>query len=93
MIGSFASRETEIIWQGCKSRKLPGDIQETALRKLMLIEAAVSIQDLRHPPGNRLEPLRGARKSQWSIRINRQWRICFEWRDGYAENVEIADYH
>lgn len=93
MIGSFASRETEIIWQGGKPRKLPGDIQEPALRKLMLIEAAVSIQDLRHPPGNRLEPLRGERKGQWSIRINRQWRICFEWRDGYAENVEIVDYH
>jgi proteic killer suppression protein len=93
MIGSFGNREAEAIWNGDHSRRLPPEIQGPALRKLMLIDAAVSLEDLRNPPGNHLEALRGDRKGQWSIRINRQWRICFEWNEGYAENIEIVDYH
>jgi toxin HigB-1 len=93
MILSFADPETELIWRGGRSRRLPPDIHKAALRKLMLIEAAVSVDDLRNPPGNQLEPLARDRTGQWSIRINRQWRICFEWNEGHAENVEIVDYH
>jgi proteic killer suppression protein len=93
MIRSFADRETERIWNEERSRRLPSDIQVTALRKLQLIAAAVRIEDLRIPPGNRLEALKGDRKNQWSIRINGQWRICFRWKDGHAEDVEICDYH
>ena len=93
MIRSFADKEMERVWNEERSRKLPPDIQDTALRKLQLIEAAERIDDLRVPPGNRLEPLKGNRKGQWSIRINGQWRICFVWSDGHAEKVEICDYH
>jgi len=93
MIRSFADRETEKVWEGEVSKRLPRDIQTTALRKLMLIEAASTLDDLREPPGNRLEMLRGDRDGQWSIRINRQWRICFQWMDGNAQDVEIVDYH
>jgi proteic killer suppression protein len=93
MIGNFADRETEIIWSGKRSRKLPPDIQAIALRKLRLINAAASPEDLRIPPGNRLEMLKGDRKGQYSIRINEQWRICFFWVHGEAKDVEIADYH
>jgi proteic killer suppression protein len=93
MIGSFADRETELIWQGRRARRIPNDIQAAALRKLFMIDAAETIEDLREPPGNRLEMLRGDRKGMWSIRVNQQWRICFEWKNGYAENLEIIDYH
>jgi proteic killer suppression protein len=93
MIRSFADRETERIWQGLRSRRLPPDIQEAALRKLQLVEAASEVTDLRVPPGNSLEALKRDRKGQWSIRINSKWRICFKWRDGHAEDVEICDYH
>jgi len=93
MIRSFRSRETEQIWQGQRSRKYPGDIQERALRKLRQLDAAATIDDLRNPPGNRLEGLKGDRAGQMSIRINDQWRICFRWVDGDATDVEIADYH
>ena len=93
MIRSFADRETAKVWNEERSRKLPPDIQDTALRKLQLLAAAERIEDLLIPPGNRLEQLKGNRKGQWSIRINGQWRICFRWRDGHAENVEIFDYH
>ena len=93
MIRSFRDRETERIWQGLRSRRLPGDIQATALRKLRLIHRAGRLEDLRVPPGHRLEALRGNCAGQWSIRINDQWRICFEWNDGDAEHVEIVDYH
>jgi proteic killer suppression protein len=93
MIRSFRSEETEQIWQGERSRKLPGDIQERALRKLRQLDAAATIDDLRNPPGNRLEALKGNRAGQMSIRINDQWRICFRWADGDATDVEIADYH
>lgn len=93
MIRSFADRETERIWAGERSRRLPPDIQDTALRKLRLIQAARRLDDLRIPPGNRLEALSGNRRGQHSIRINGQWRICFRWNDGEAEDVEICDYH
>ena len=93
MIVSFADRETELIWNGQRSRRLPTDIQEIALRKLMYLNRARMITDLRVPPGNRLEQLKGARRGQWSIRINDQWRICFVWQNGDVSNVEIIDYH
>lgn len=93
MIRSFADTETAIVWDGRRSRKLPPDIQATALRKLMMLNRSRVLSDLRIPPANRLEPLKGKRAGQWSIRISRQWRICFVWSDGDAENVEIVDYH
>lgn len=93
MIVSFGGAETEKIWSGQRSRKLPFAIQAAALRKLRLINAAKRLDDLRVPPGNRLETLRGDRAGQWSIRINDQWRICFRWNEGGADNVEIVDYH
>jgi toxin HigB-1 len=93
MIQSFLDRETELIWQGIRSRRLPEDVQKIGLRKLLYLNRAVVIGDLREPPGNRLEQLRGKRSGQWSIRINDQWRICFNWEDGEARNVEIVDYH
>ncbi len=92
MIGSFADRETERLWQGIQSRRLPGDIQRAAFRKLQLIAAAARIEDLKVPPGNRLEALKGSRQGQWSIRINDQWRICFRWNKEQADDVEICDY-
>jgi proteic killer suppression protein len=93
MIQSFADSETELIWSGRRSRKLPPEIQAVALRKLRMLNQARVLQDMRVPPGNRLEALKGARKGQYSIRINDQWRICFEWQDGGPSNVEIVDYH
>jgi toxin HigB-1 len=94
MIISFACKETETIFHGTVSKKLPGDIQRTALRKLLIIEAAISIEDLRIPPGNGLEKLSVDRDGQYSIRINAQWRICFVWTDeSNAQDVEIVDYH
>lgn len=93
MIRSFANRDTEAVWNGVRSRRLPEDVQRAGLRKLLMIEAAEAVEDLREPPGNRLEQLKGDRKGQWSIRINSQWRICFNWMNGYADNVEIVDYH
>jgi proteic killer suppression protein len=93
MIRSFADSETELIWTGQQSRKLPSDIRAVALRKLRLINQARVLQDLRVPPGNRLEPLKGHRAGQHSIRINDQWRICFVWQEGGPSDVEIVDYH
>jgi proteic killer suppression protein len=93
MIKSFRSRETEKIWNGNRSKRLPQSIQQIARRKLRMLNNARSINDLRVPPANRLEALRGNRKGQHSIRINDQWRICFIWMDGDAINVEIVDYH
>jgi toxin HigB-1 len=93
MIRSFRCNETEKIFRRESSRKFPGDIQERAFMKLNAIDAAVEIQDLRFPPSNRLQALKGNRKGQWSIRINDQWRICFKWLDGHAEDVAIEDYH
>jgi len=93
MIESFASPETEKIYKGLVSRRLPLDIQKTARRKLLYLEDAEDLKDLLAPPGNRLEKLHGDRAGQYSIRINDQWRICFKWVDGKARNVEIVDYH
>ena len=93
MIRSFACDETERIWSGRRSRKLPPDIQTVALRKLRLLNNARSLDDLRVPPGNRLEALKGDRNGQFSIRINGQWRICFRWQEGAPSDVEIVDYH
>jgi len=93
MIVSFRDTETATIWEGRRSRRLPTDIQTVALRKLRLINNARTLDDLRVPPGNRLESLGRDRRGQHSIRINDQWRICFVWRDGHAHQVEIVDYH
>jgi proteic killer suppression protein len=93
MILDFRDRETEAVWRGEVSRKLPREIQQVARRKLRLLNNAKTLQDLRVPPANRLEPLKGQRKGQWSIRINDQWRICFIWLDGSVSQVEIVDYH
>jgi proteic killer suppression protein len=93
VISSFADGETRTIWDGRRSRRLPGDIQATALRKLRLINSARSLDDLRIPPGNRLEALKGKRTGQHAIRVNDQWRICFVWREKNAHQVEIVDYH
>lgn len=93
MIKSFACAETEKIFRRERSRKLPYLIQRTALRKLWMLDAATDINDLRTPPGNRLEQLHGNRSPQHSIRINQQWRICFIWSEGNAHQVEIIDYH
>ncbi len=93
MIRDFADRETAKVWSGLRSRRLPGDIQAVALRKLRLLNQARVMSDLRMPPGNRLEALKGKRKGQYSIRINDQWRICFRWAEGGVTDVEIADYH
>lgn len=93
MIESFASKETEKIFLGQISRKLPLDIQRIARRKLLYLEDAENIQDLQAHPGNRFELLKGDRAGQYSIRVNDQWRICFEWVDNKARNVEIVDYH
>lgn len=93
MIQTFADKLTAAIFEGYEVRKLPKTIQATARRKLKLIDAAAALESLRVPPGNRLEPLKGNRGGQWSIRINDQWRICFRWHDGHALDVEIVDYH
>jgi toxin HigB-1 len=93
MIRSFKSKETEKVFNRERSQKLPADIQQVALRKLRMLNRAVTVQDLRVPPANRLEKLSGDRTGQYSIRINDQWRICFEWDTGDAQNVEIVDYH
>lgn len=93
MIRSFADRETERVWAGERSRRLPADIQNRALVKLRLLNQARQLDDLRVPPGNRLEPLSGDRAGSYSIRINDQWRICFVWDEGSALNVQIVDYH
>lgn len=93
MIRTWTDAEAEKVFSLERSRKLPSDIQRVALRKLRMLDAATSLEDLRLPPANRLEKLHGNRKGQWSIRINDQWRICFAWRDGNADAVEIVDYH
>jgi len=93
MIRSFKSKETEKVSLRIRSKKLPGDIQQIALRKLRMLHRSRSLQDLRVPPSNRLERLRGNRAGQYSIRVNDQWRICFRWAQGDAFDVEIVDYH
>jgi proteic killer suppression protein len=93
MIKSFADKATVAVFSGRLVRLLPHDIQGIARRKLKLLDAVSRVEELRVPPGNRLELLAGDRAGQWSIRINDQWRICFRWEDGHAGNVEIVDYH
>ncbi len=93
MIKGFRCRETERIWRGEKSRRLPQDIQAIARRKLRYLNRAKTLQDLRIPPANRLEALKGDRQGQHSIRINKRWRLCFRWDGEDALDVEIVDYH
>ena len=93
MIRDFADKESEKIWQGIVSRRLPHDIQTVARRKLRMLNNARQLDDLRIPPANRLGALKGDRRGQHSIRINDQWRICFRWNDGDASQVEVVDYH
>ncbi len=93
MIKSFRDSETEQIYRRVRSRHLPPEIQQVALRKLRMLNNAQSLNDLRVPPANHLEKLSGTREGQHSIRINEQWRVCFEWREGDAYDVEIVDYH
>lgn len=93
MIKSFRDESTERLWRGQRSRRIPPDIAAVAMRKLRLLNAAARLEDMRAPPGNRLEALRGDRTGQHSIRINDQWRVCFEWTEAGAEHVEIVDYH
>ncbi len=93
MIINFDSKETEKIWNAFVSRKLPRDIQDVARRKLRILNNAVNLNDLRIPPNNRLEALKGDMKGFFSIRINSQWRICFKWHNGNASSVKIVDYH
>ncbi len=93
VIESFGDAATENIYRGLRVRSLPGDIQERARRKLRMISQARIVQDLRIPPGNRLEQLKGDLNGFWSIRINQQWRIIFRWQDGLKQEVTITDYH
>lgn len=93
MIRSFGETETELLFNRERVKRIPPPVQRPALRKLLLLDAAESLDDLRVPPGNRLEKLKGDRDGQYSIRVNDQWRICFCWEDGDAFEVEIADYH
>jgi proteic killer suppression protein len=93
MIRSFADRDAEALFHGRFARRLAHDVQRIAQRKLLQLHQAEELRDLAAPPGNRLELLRGKRAGQHSIRINDQWRICFVWRDGGADRVEILDYH
>jgi len=93
MIISFGNKETEQIWNGTISKKLPGEIQETARRKLRMLDNSCDMADLRIPPSNRLEKLKGNLKNFYSIRINNQWRIIFKWKNANAFEVEIVDYH
>lgn len=93
MILDFHCGETKKIWHGEVSRRLPRDMQQVALRKLFMLDKAQTLDDLRIPPANRLEPLRNERKGQHSIRINDQWRICFVWTERGPSRVEIVDYH
>jgi proteic killer suppression protein len=93
MIVSFRDRETERVWRGERSLRLPPWIQATALRKLRLLNRALVLTDLSFPRGNRLEALAGNRLGQFSMRINDQWRVCFRWTERGAEDVEIIDYH
>lgn len=93
MLRSFRDKDTTAVWARQRIRKLDNNLQRVALRKLTILDAAESLDDLRVPPGNRLEKLKGDRVGQHSIRINDQWRICFRWTDAGPEDVEITDYH
>jgi len=93
VIRSFRGKDAQQLFDRRPVRRLGADVRRTALRKLRQLDAAITLQDLAVPPGNRLERLRGDRSGEWSIRINDQWRICFRWQEGEAYDVEIADYH
>ncbi len=93
MIRSFRDKQTENIFRRKRVKGFPQDVQRASLRKLLILDAAESLDDLRVPPGNRLEQLKGNRKGQCSLRVNEQWRVCFAWSDGDAYDVEITDYH
>jgi proteic killer suppression protein len=93
VIKSFKDREAGKIWRREFSKKLPGEIQERSLQKLQQLHAAEDLKDLLIPVSNQLEALRGDRKGQYSIRVSKQWRICFRWDSGHASDVEITDYH
>ena len=90
---SFADKETERVWHRKRVRKLDQGVQRAALRKLLILDAAETLDDLRVPPGNRLEKLKGDRAGSHSVRINQQWRVCFRWSDAGPEDVQIVDYH
>ncbi len=93
MIKSFADRETERLFRGRRSKAVPPQIRERALSKLLLLNAVTNVEDLRAPPGNQLEKLRGDREGQWSVRINRQYRICFVFEGGDAHEVEVSKHY
>jgi toxin HigB-1 len=93
MIRTFCDKQTEQVWNREYSKRLPRDIQERVLIKLQQLHAAGDLKDLSIPSSNQLEALKGNRKGQYSIRVNKQWRICFGWKDGHASDVEITDYH
>ncbi|MEL7729553.1 type II toxin-antitoxin system RelE/ParE family toxin [Citromicrobium bathyomarinum] len=93
MIQSFADPETDQLWNGKRSRKMPSDIQSRGLAKLLLIDAAETLDDLKNPPSNRFHPLSGDRAGQHSVSINMKWRICFRWNDGNAYDVEITNHY
>jgi proteic killer suppression protein len=93
MLKTFHDKDSEKIWEGKVSRKYSVEIQQRTLRKLFMLDKAQALEDLRIPPANRLESLTGERTGQYSIRVNDQWRLCFSWKDGNAENVELVDYH
>ena len=93
MIKSFQNNDTELLFHGLKPKNIPEDIWKRGTRKLLILNAATKLSELKVPPGNRLEKLKGNRLEQHSIRINDQWRICFRWRNGHAYKVEITDYH
>jgi toxin HigB-1 len=93
MIVSFKDADTEMLWETGKSRRIPANLRRVTVRKLMILNAALELENLRVPPNNRLEELTRDRKGQYSIRINDQYRICFVWRSGNAHQVEVVDYH
>jgi proteic killer suppression protein len=93
VLRSFAEKETEPVWRRERVRKLDQGTQRAALRKLLILDAAETLNDLRVPPGNRIEKLKGDRAGSYSVRINQQWRICFSWTDAGPDRVEIVDYH
>jgi toxin HigB-1 len=93
MIQNFRDRETEAVFHGLTSKRLSPSVLRAAMRKLLILDAAETLQDLASPPGNRLEKLRGSREGQHSVRVNDQWRICFRWERGNAYEVELTDYH